>query len=54
MTHIIEEPKAPVQQPNVGPYHTPRLLVYGAMRELTASGSRGEREGRRREANKRP
>jgi hypothetical protein len=28
------------------PYQTPRLLVYGAMRELTASGSSGSGENK--------
>ena len=34
------------------PYRAPRLLVYGAMRELTAGGTTGEPEGASKAGNK--
>lgn len=39
MTHVIADEKMPNEQPNAGPYHPPRLLVYGAVQDLTTSGS---------------
>lgn len=36
------------------PYQTPRLLVYGAMRELTASGSGNPNEGMMGDVTRRP
>lgn len=44
MIHITEDQKAAVQQSNMRPYHTPRLRVYGAVRELTMSGSGNTKE----------
>ena len=39
MTYETTDQKPEARQPNVRPYHTPRLFVYGAMRELTAGGT---------------
>lgn len=55
MTHITEDQKTAVQQPNWRPYHTPRLFVYGAVRQLTAAGSVDSPEGSGKgNTNKRP
>lgn len=44
MTYENEDLKKPEQQPNLRPYHSPSLLAYGAVRELTRSGSSGSSE----------
>jgi hypothetical protein len=39
MTRVIDDQKGPRRQPNMRPYHPPRLLVYGDVRELTLGGN---------------
>lgn len=45
MTHVTEDQKTVVQQPGRRSYRTPRLFVYGAVRQLTASGTASGKEG---------
>lgn len=45
MTHEIEDQKMLKEQPNTGRYHAPRLLLYGAVQDLTTSGSVDNPEG---------
>lgn len=44
MTDMTEDQKTSVRQPYMRPYNTPRLFVYGAVRELTANGRSGQTE----------
>ena len=44
MTHQTDDQKNPVPQSTGRPYHSPRLLVYGAIRELTTAGTAGTQE----------
>jgi hypothetical protein len=39
MTHETTVQTPEIRQTPARPYHVPHLLVYGAMRELTAGGS---------------
>ena len=43
-----ENDAGPARRLQGRPYKAPRLLVYGLMKELTAGGSGGQLEGRRR------
>ncbi len=45
MTHGPEDQKTAVRQPGRRSYRTPRLFVYGAVRQLTTSGSADGPEG---------
>ncbi|WP_414718575.1 lasso RiPP family leader peptide-containing protein [Thiocapsa sp.] len=36
MTHTTDDQKAPVRRTDAMPYHAPKLLKYGRLRELTA------------------
>lgn len=56
MTNENEDLKKPEQQPNLRPYHSPNLLVYGAVREFTRSGLSGKTEntGNDNQPDKRP
>lgn len=38
MTHQADNQNNPARQPSGRPYHSPRLLAYGAIRELTLGG----------------
>lgn len=54
MKTIINDQKPQDTPVQALPYHTPHLYVYGAMRELTTSGTGMEMEGMNLEMNKRP
>lgn len=54
MTHQTEEPTAKAQKSRAHPYHPPRLVMYGAVRELTAGGSGNANEGEKGQAKPRP
>lgn len=38
MKNLTEDKKQPMQPLNPRTYHTPRLSMYGAVRELTSAG----------------
>jgi len=44
MTQGPEDQKTAVRQPGRHSYHTPRLFVYGAVREVTLGGASGNQE----------
>jgi hypothetical protein len=44
MIHVTKDREKVVQQSSGRPYNTPRLFMYGAVRELTMSGSTGKTE----------
>jgi hypothetical protein len=56
MTYDNDDRTKPVRQPNPRTYHSPSLLVYGAIREITASGSgsKTENKGADNQPTKRP
>jgi hypothetical protein len=45
MIHVTKDREKVVQQSSRRSYNTPRLFVYGAVRQLTASGSVDRPEG---------
>ncbi len=45
MIYQSYDQKTPTLEANARPYNSPRLLVYGAVRELTAGGSGQSDEG---------
>jgi hypothetical protein len=44
MSRVTQDEKEPVQQPNKRPYHSPRLRVYGPLRDLTTGGGGSAQE----------
>ncbi len=44
MTPRTEQPTAKAQKTRTRPYHPPRLVMYGVVRELTAGGSGNAQE----------
>jgi hypothetical protein len=44
MKHLTEDQEQQVQSSSRRPYHSPRLSVYGAVRELTNGGTGNQTE----------
>lgn len=54
MKHLTEDHEQQVQHSKARPYNPPRLLVYGAVREITSGGSGKANEGNMGGAKPRP
>ena len=44
MKHLTEDQERQVQASSTRPYHSPRLSVYGAVRDLANGGATGQAE----------